>query len=466
MKYLGHGNAGLVLVNKNHGSSSSSSTIHKQLIKFIPCQTRNDCISIAGYEGLCTLSVASLQLPFFPSVPSKIEMLTPEEFRKQWFPLFQKQKYPLPKRWKQSDPKATWLNRDWHVLVIYSKEYLHDKLHEYTKRSPKDKIYVLCSIFAAIQNAQFHFQMVHGDLHPKNVMIRKRAGDKKLVFRKSHNTLYELDFGPMDYDVVVVDWEKATSSKLFGSMSMHAHLQRMLPVFFKHKLHVVPCHWLDINMVLVEMYSLLDLFPKDFTSVLDTIMDSVDKKDYMYPVGIYPVDFVAPMQDPLWITNLVQQLVQEYVYLYKDDTSFKDSTLDTILPHFNNTPLPPWTSKEDFFEHFMKEYFQFKKPIHRYMLPPFEWEKKQFHLLVKDLKDMYGIDVSSWPTSVPRPILSLVKKYGIVRMQLLVMRIYFQEPTAIKEFKDLDSAFGFQFGTQCNDIIKEIQSLYVLSGAR
>jgi len=442
-KYLGHGNAGLVLLTRIDKTQKQ-----KQLIKFIPCLTRTDCISMAGYEGLCTSSVASTNLPYFPSSPERILTLTPDEFKTHWSTLFQKQNYPLPKRWKQSDPEATWLNRNWHVLVIYSKEYLHDKIEKFKNRSFLDRIYILFSILAAVQSAQFHYQMIHGDLHIKNIMVRMHPNNdkrpKKLVFRKSTNMLYELDFGEMEYDVVLVDWEKSTSSKLFGYRSMHAHLQRMLPVFFKHHVNIVPCEWIDIDYIFNDLVP--NLFQLKQEQELVSTMDVsrfVTNKNFMYSYGIYPVNFLYTMKDPTWICLLVQELVGKIKESLEIEI-VKDATYITeMLPAFDKTPLPKWESTRDFFEHFMEEYFSYRKPMHQYILPPFSWEKRQFDMLRKDFFELKAntkkVDIRSWPTSIPRPILYADSKeklkmqenkpgkytQEIIKRQLQVMEIYF-----------------------------------------
>lgn len=456
LKYLGHGNAGLVLLTRNGKQN-------KQLIKFIPCLTRTDCISVAGYEGLCTSSVASTNLPFFPSSPEKILTLTPEEFKTQWYSIFQKNKFPLPKRWKQNDPDATWLNRDWHVLVIYSKEYLHDKIEFYKNRSLHDQLYILLSILAAIQNAQFYFQMIHGDLHIKNIMVRKHPENekrhKKLIFRKSPTLLYEIDFGEMDYDVVLVDWEKATSSKLFGYKSVHAHLQRMFPVFFKHKVNIVPCEWIDIDYVFQDLVPSLFSSEETRTSI-QKIQNSVENKNYMYPFGIYPVSYIYTMKDPLWISLLAQGIV-ELARNKLNHSQIKDASFSNfMMPSYNNTLLPPWTSKQDFLQHFMQEYFTFKKPMHQYMLPPFAWETQQFRLLRDDFKKMHNnFDICPWPTSIPRPILystldqkKNVKVQDIVATQLLVLEIYF-------DFDPTSSSKKIEISKNVMDEIKAIRQL-------
>ena len=86
----------------------------------------------------------------------------------------------------------------------------------------------------------------------------------------------------------------------------------------------------------------------------------------------------------------------------------------------------------------MREYFAFKKPMHRYVLPPYEWEARQYKLLLMDL----GLESSGWPTSVPRPV---VERDKVVDRQLQVMKFYLNLETTEeipeqvkKEIKELE----------------------------
>lgn len=380
MEYIGHGNAGLVLKKDN-----------EKFLKFIPCVSYNDCIAIAGMEGLCTSSVASTQVPVFPK-RNKCTILNPEEFQKHW--LQKIKNFPFPKRWLQSCKKTNWDTFPWHVLLIESSEFLYP-LKNFLPQSQEEFDYVFFSLLKAIQQMQESFQMVHGDLHLDNVMVRLTPKEtvKQLTFRLGNEKVLLKKFQDFAYDVIVVDWEKAISPKLFGWKTTHAHLQRMMPLFYKHKMDLVPMQYIDLEMLRTETLPNLSQGKYKIPEI------NIPEKDpgTGYSIGLYPTHFLG-IQDPTWITL-------QFCNPESNENESPPITISVFPPKtFDIEILPEWESQEDFLENFEKEYFLYNRPMHRYNLPPFDWERKQFCELKNDILKEYNIDISSWPTSIPRPI--------------------------------------------------------------
>lgn len=379
MEYVGHGNSGLV--TRVCGTN--------KFFKFIPCVSFNDCVALAGFEGLCTSAVASTGINVFPK-RNRCEILDPDEFKKKW--LKQIKKFPFPKRW---GPRSSWTSFDWHVLTIQSSEFLHP-IRSFLPKSQEEFDYVATSLFKAIQQIQESFQMVHGDMHVDNIMIRLTPGQsvKDFLFRIDDNRVLKKTFHGFEYDVVVVDWEKAISPKLFGWKSTHAHLQRMIPLFHKHGMNAVPAAFIDLEMLRVETLPFLSKGKFEVPKLDSFLLGVAD--NYVYDTGFFPVEFLK-IPDPKWMT----------LKLFHESDSDSDSVVEVFPPRvFDDDLLPKWPSEDDFLRNFEKEYFLYQRPMHQYRLPPFDWEKKQFAELCREIKDEYGVDIRRWPTSIPRPIVA------------------------------------------------------------
>ena len=413
LKYIGHGNAGLVVQEfKSEFESKFESKSKSGLLKFIPCVSYNDCIALAGLEGLCTSSVASTLEPVFPK-RNKCTIFTPQEFKKsKWFQGIKN--FPFPKRWLQSCKKTSWDTFPWFVLMIESSEFLYP-LDTFLPKTQEEFDYIFFSLLKGIQSMQESFQMVHGDLHLGNVMVRltPKQSTKELKFRISDNQVLVKTFQNVPFDIVIVDWEKAISPKLFGYKTTHAHLQRMIPLFYKHKMNIVPMQFIDLEMLRAD--TLPNISQGKFNIPKIEFPNPNSKKYDSYQVGLYPTDYLG-IQDPSWMTRQFLNAntnanananTNANANANTTTNTFEDSiSIKEVFPPniFDTEILPPWDSQSDFLENFEKEYFLYNRPMHRYNLPPFDWERKQFCELQKDILDLYSINVSSWPTSIPRPI--------------------------------------------------------------